>query len=206
MSIYNAALGACANMCPAPHFLMMAMPLSCDAKIIATDSVVVGFLMCDVSDISMPALPPNPMLSDLQALVSIGKLLFKKVQNFNKAPEEWQELSFDPFIPPVITGANQTMTFEDNYFEISSRSDVSFWNDIVMFASKGKLNLVTIYRGDLVTFYRTPISLKQTLTYDATGKNIARRQFTVSFTWSDSEGRGWNYYLIPGAYNAFSMN
>ncbi|MCS7028628.1 MAG: hypothetical protein NZ519_07680 [Bacteroidia bacterium] len=186
----------------------MAAPSFCDTKILATDIVIVGFLNCEVSPTSTPPLPEAPTLalSHLQALVAANKLSFKRVQNFNKQAEEWQEVSFDPFIPAAITGANQTITFEDNYFDFVAETDRLYWDDKTMLANNGKLHLVTIYRGDLVTFYRTPVNLKQTLTYDATGKNIARRQFTASFMWADDKVRGWNFYVIAGAYNAFINN
>ena len=205
MSIYNAALGACTNTCAAPP-VQVAAPSFCDTKIIATDIVVVGFLNCEISATSTPPLTATPTLAELQALVAADKLTFKKVQNFNKAAEEWQEVSFDPFIPAAITGANQTITFEDNYFDFAAETDREFWDDKAMLANNAKLHLVTIYKGDFVTFYRTPVNLKQTLTYDATGKNIARRQFTAAFMWSDDKVQGWNFSLVPGAYNAFVNN
>lgn len=205
MSIYNAALGACTNTCSAPP-VQVAAPSFCDTKIIATDIVVVGFLNCEVSATSTPPLTATPTLVELQALVAANKLTFKRVQNFNKAAEEWQEVSFDPFIPAAITGANQTITFEDNYFDYTAETDILYWNDKTRLANNAKLHLVTIYKGDFVTFYRTPVNLKQTLTYDATGKNIARRQFTATFMWSDDQVRGWNFSVIAGAYNAFVNN
>ncbi len=205
MSIYNAALGACTNICAAPP-VQVAAPSFCDTKIIATDIVVVGFLNCEISSTSTPPLPATPTLADLQALVAAEKLTFKRVQNFNKAAEEWQEVSFDPFIPAAITGANQTIAFEDNYFDFTSETDRMYWDDKAMLANNAKLHFVTIYRGDFVTFYRTPVNLKQSLIYDATGKNIARRQFTASLMWSDDKVRGWNFIVIPGAYNAFVNN
>jgi hypothetical protein len=213
MSIYNTALGACTNTCASPPEQLPA-PSFCDTKIIATDLVVVGFLNCEVSPTSTPPLGAgvggNPTLAELQALVAAQKLTFKKVQNFNKQAEEWQEVSFDPFIPAAITGANQTITFEDNYFDFTAETDRKFWDDKAALANNAKLHLVTIYKGvngaDFVTFYRTPVNLKQTLTYDATGKNIARRQFTATFMWSDDRVQGWNPYVINGAYAAFSRD
>lgn len=205
MSIYNAALGACTNTCAAPP-VQVAAPSFCDTKIIATDIVVVGFLNCEISSTSTPPLTATPTLAELQALVAADKLTFKRVQNFNKAAEEWQEVSFDPFIPAAITGANQTITFEDNYFDFTAETDRLYWDDKAMLANNAKLHLVTIYKGDFVTFYRTPVNLKQTLTYDATGKNIARRQFTAAFMWSDDKVQGWDFSLVPGAYNAFVNN
>lgn len=209
MSIYNAALGACTNTCASPPVQVPA-PSFCDTKIIATDLVVVGFLNCEISATSTPPLggTGDPTLAELQALVAADKLTFKKVQNFNKPPEEWQEVAFDPFIPAAITGANQTITFEDNYFDFTGETDREFWDDKAALANNAKLHLVTIFKGangaDFVTFYRTPVNLKQTLTYDATGKNIARRQFTAAFMWSDDMVQGWNPYLINGAYAAFA--
>lgn len=202
MSIYNAALGACTNTCASPP-VQVAAPSFCDTKIIATDIVIVGFLNCEVSNTSTPPLSATPTLAELQALVAANKLTFKKVQNFNKQAEEWQEVSFDPFIPAAVTGANQTITFEDNYFDLDNETDRAFWNDKTELANNAKLHLVTIYKGDIVTFYRTPVNLKQTLTYDATGKNIARRQFTATFMWSDDKVKGWDFYIISGAYNTF---
>lgn len=203
MSIYNAALGACTNTCASPPVQVPA-PSFCDTKIIATDAVIVGFLNCEISATSTPPLPATPTLADLQALVAADALTFKRVQNFNKPPEEWQEVSFDPFIPAAITGANQTITFEDNYFDHTAETDRLYWDDKAALANNAKLHLVTIFKGDLVTFYRTPVNLKPTLTYDATGKNIARRQFTAAFMWSDDKVQSWNYSVVAGAYNAFA--
>lgn len=205
MSVYHAALGACTNTCAAPP-VQVGAPSFCDTRIITTDSVIVGFLNCEVSATSTPPLSATPTLAELQALVAANKLTFKKVQNFNKQAEEWQEVSFDPFIPAAVTGATQNISFEDNYFDITGETDRLFWDDKAELANNGKLHLVTIYKGDIVTFYRAPISLRQTLTYDATGKNIARRQFSVTFMWSDDKVRGWDYYIIAGAYNTFINN
>lgn len=205
MAIYNAAIGACSNTCLTPPVQLQA-PSFCDTKIIATDVVVVGFLNCEVSATSTPPLTATPSLAELQALVAANKLSFKRVQNFNKPPEEWQETAFDPFVPPAITGANQTITFEDNYFDLTAESDRAYWDQKAELANNGKLHLVTVFAGDIFTVYRTPVSLKQTTTYDATGKNIIRRQFTAMFMWSDGTVQGWNPYLIAGAYNAFKVN
>jgi hypothetical protein len=205
MSIYNAALGSCTNTCASPP-VQVVTPSFCDTRIIATDTTIVGFLNCEVSPTSTPPLSVTPTLAELQALVTANKLTFKKVQNFNRPFEERQTVEFDPFIPAVFTGATLSITFEDNYFDLVSETDRAYWDDKAELANQKRLHFVTINKDDIVTFYRVPVSLNQQFSYDATGKNIARRQFTVSMMWSDDKVQGWNPYVIAGAYNAFLAN
>jgi hypothetical protein len=205
MAIYEAALGACTNTCAAPPE-QVPSPSFCETKIIATDTTVVGFLNCEVSATSTPPLGAsggNPTLLELQALITAEKLTFKAVQNFNKPFEERQTVEIDPFIPAIFTGATQSITFEDNYFDLTAETDRLYWDDKAELANQKRLHFVTINKDDVVTFYRIPVSLNQQFSYDATGKNVARRQFTVSMMWSDDKVQGWNPYIVAGAYAAF---
>jgi hypothetical protein len=204
MSIYLVANGVCATNCPNPPVQTQA-PSFCDTKRLVTAPVIVGFLNCDVSTTgTTPDLSSPPVLAELLALKTAGRFSVKKVYNFNRSGQEWQENQIDPFEAPTITGATQTFAFEDNDFVLSATvPDVVFWDNKTKLANEGKLHLVTIFDTDEVIFHRASMNLKPSHTYDATGKNIVRRAFTAMITWSDREVRNIRPYIIAGAYQQF---
>lgn len=211
MNIYQVTGGLCASGC-APPILQIPVYSFCDVKILQTAEVIVGFLNCDVGQTSPVALPPAlpapilpnpPTLAALQALVAANLLTFKKVQRFNDSGDEPVEQEIDAFLGTSVVGFNKTITFDDSFFNFETEIDRNFWDNKLLLANNKKLHFVTIYKGDLVTFYRASLSLSCRNTYDATSKNLARRTFTAKLMWDDGAARSWDPYLVAGVYAAF---
>lgn len=211
MSIYLVTGGQCATGC-SPAILQVPAPSFCDTQILQTGEVIIGFLNCDVGPVSLPVeapalpapnLPDPPTLLAIQALVTANLLSFKKVQRFNDPGEEAVEQEIDAFLGNAIVGFNQTITFDDSFFNFTTETDRLYWDNKLRLANNKKLHFVTIFKGDLITFYRASLTLSVRKVYDATAKNLVRRTFTAKLMWDDNQARSWNPYLIPGVYAAF---
>jgi hypothetical protein len=201
-NIYQVAGGQCAAGCT-PAIVQVPAPSFCDTRILQTAETIVGFLNCDVSATATPPLPEPPTLAALQTLVAANLLSFKKVQRFNDPGEEAVEQEIDAFLGSAIVGFNKTITFDDSFFDFATETDRLYWDNKTRLANDKKLHFVTIFKEDLITFYRASLTLSGRTVYDATAKNLVRRTFTAKLMWDDREARNWNPYLIPGIYAAF---